>query len=164
MEREGLPARRRAMWALTGGGIASTVAGAGLMATGRDDQAWRIAGGLTLGFGVINAMLGGLALSGLRREEIEVGRITDERELWRRLTRDAEREAVVFGVNVGLDVAYVLASGTAILASFFVTDHRERWLGAGIAGAVQGLFLLGVDVAGVVLARRGHQRLIEAAP
>ena len=149
---ESVRQRKNLMIALTAGGVVSTIAGVGLMVPEENDQAWRVGGGVTLGFGVVNALLGGFALRGITHEKP----ITTRREL----LAQSSREAVVFGVNLGLDLAYLMASATAILASQLGVDNPDRWLAGGVTGAVQAVFLLGIDVAGVLIARRTHERLL----
>jgi hypothetical protein len=146
--------RKRLMLALTVGGAVSTLGGAALMVPDSDNGAWRVAGGVTLGFGVVNALIGGFAMKGISREE---KLFQPDR---RKLLADTEREAVVFGINVGLDLAYIMASAAAILASQLGVDDHERWLGGGVAGVVQGVFLAGIDVIGMQVARKAHARLL----
>jgi hypothetical protein len=150
---ESLRGRKRIMWTLIGGGLASTAAGVGFTIPDGNDQAWRVGGALTLSFGVINGVIGTLGLLGTLREER--GPTPDARKL----LRDTAKEQMAFGVNLGLDVGYLLAAGAAILASQLGVDNGERWLAGGVAAGVQALFLIGVDSAGVVHAGRVHARL-----
>jgi hypothetical protein len=46
------------MVGLLADGAISTAAGVAMLVPGRDDQAWRVAGGVTLSFGAINLVLG----------------------------------------------------------------------------------------------------------
>jgi hypothetical protein len=144
--------RKRLMIALTAGGVVSTIAGVGIMVPDSHDQAWRVGGGVTLGFGVVNALLGGFALRGIMHEKP----ITSRKDL----LAQSSREGLVFGINLGLDVAYLMASATAILASQLGVDNSERWLAGGVTGAVQAVFLVGIDIAGVLIARKTHARLL----
>jgi MFS family permease len=160
--------RRRVSWSLLAGGLVSTVAGAGLMIPGGDNQGWRWAGGTALAFGAIDVLLAALALPALKREERSFAAASAERRTpagldaqQRRLLKELDRESVVYAVNLGLDAMYSLGGVVAVIASQQgVTDH-ERWLGVGVVSIVEGVFLIGIDAAGVVNARRGHDKLVD---
>jgi hypothetical protein len=160
--------RRRVGWSLLAGGLVSTVAGAGLMVPGGDNQAWRWAGGTAIAFGAIDVLLAGLALPALRREE---RRFADGAAARRTpagfdaathaLLRDLDKEAVVYAVNLGLDAMYSAAGVVAIIASQEGVNDHERWLAVGVVAAIEGVFLIGIDAAGLVNARRGHDRALD---
>jgi hypothetical protein len=149
-------AEHRLMIGLTADGALSTAAGAGMLATGRNDQAWRVAGGVTLSFGVINLMLGTSGVVGTARErrQREAARVADLLSARRDLYAAAQKKALVFGVNLGLDVGYVMGGATAVLASRLGADHPERWLAGGSAAMIQGVALGVIDLVGVLAARR----------
>jgi hypothetical protein len=148
------------MWALIGGGAASTAAGIGLTVPDGDDQAWRVGGALTLSFGVINGVIGTLGLLGALKDERTWTQGPQARDA-RKLRRDLQKEHTAFAVNLGLDVGYLLAAGAAILASQLGVDNSQRWLAGGVSAGVQALFLIGVDAAGVVHTGRMHARLCD---
>lgn len=152
--------RRRLMIALVTGGVASTVAGAGLTIPGDDDQAWRVGGALTLGFGVVNVAIGAIALAGAGK----ASRRWQAERSQRKALSDASRESVAFAVNLGLDAAYLVGGAMAITVSQLGVEHPSRWLAAGIATAVQAVFLLGVDLGGLLIARRAHARFLDVGP
>jgi hypothetical protein len=152
-------AEHRLMIGLTIDGALSLGAGAGMMATGRNDQAWRVAGGVTLSFGVINLMLGVSGVVGTARERREylargAEHSTDLTRARRDLFAAAQKKALVFGVNLGLDVGYVMGGATAVLTSRLGADHSERWLAGGTAAMLQGVALGVIDLLGVLAARR----------
>ena len=159
----------RTMDVLLAGGIVSTIAGAGLMATDRYDQGLRIAGGLSAGFGVVNVILGGIAIPAVVRAQRRFVAARPSREsaegllaAQRSAIAEHHADAILFGVNLGLDGGYILAGLAAVLASQLGVDHSYRWLGGGAASAIQGAFLLGVDLTGMTIANRRHRKLLEA--
>ncbi len=155
------------MEGLTAGGAVSTAVGIGLMTTDRDDQAWRIAGGITAGFGVVNVALGALGIWQAKRAKrmflaSHASRTTDAGLLRAKLDdlHKVQKDTVLFAINLGLDVGYVLAGAAAIIASQLHADHDTRWLGGGIASCVQGVFNTTLDLALVLNANRRHRQLL----
>ena len=141
------------------------------MIPGGDNQAWRWAGGTALAFGAIDVLLAALALPALAREE---RRFADDAAARRTpagldaarhaLVKSLNKEAVIYAVNLGLDAMYAAAGVVAIIASQEGVSDHERWLSVGIVLAAEGVFLIGIDTAGLLVARRGHDRLIDLAP
>jgi hypothetical protein len=141
---------------LLSGGLVSVAAGAALMAGGPSDQGWYVAGGVTLAFGVIDALLGGMALPGLRKSEAKWAASSDKR---RDLFADASRMTVAYGVNLGLDVGYLMAGAAALLAGLLNAPSSHSWIGGGAAAMVGGAFLIGIDTAGLLGAKKALLRV-----
>ena len=159
----------RTMDVLLAGGIVSTLTGVGLMTTDRYDQGLRIAGGLSAGFGVVDVILGGIAIPSIVRAQRRFAADRRARatpaglfEAQRRAAADQHGDATLFAINLGLDGGYVLAGLAAVLASQLGVDHPDRWLAGGLAAVIQGVFLAGVDAAGMTIANRRHRRLLES--
>ena len=73
----------------------------------------------------------------------------------------AERsEGVAYSLNLGLDVAYLSSGLTAVLASQLGAEHPERWIAGGLSVSLQALFLVGIDVAGLLQSSRLQKRLL----
>lgn len=152
-------AEHRLMIGLTIDGALSTGAGAAMLATGRNDQAWRVAGGVTLSFGLINLMLGASGVVGTAREKRDflaarTAHGANPAGARKDLFVAAQKKALVFGINLGLDVGYVMGGATAVLASRLGASHSDRWLAGGTAAMIQGVALGVIDLVGVLAARR----------
>lgn len=161
LHHEAAEGERRLMWGLVGAGLASTAAGAALLAVDGHDGAFRVAGGVTLAFSVIDAALGGMALGGQRAGRAawaeRRARGGDRRALvgeQERFAREQGQEGWVFALNLGLDVGYLMAGAVGAAASGFVVEHPDRWLAGGLAAAAQGLLLVVIDSVGLARARR----------
>jgi hypothetical protein len=159
----------RTMDALLAGGIVSTLAGAGLMASDRYDQGLRIAGGLSAGFGVVDLVLGAIAIPASVRAEHAFRADRPSRstprglfEARRKAAADEHADATLFAINLGLDGGYVLAGLAAVTASQLGVDHPDRWLAGGLAVVVEGVFLAGIDLAGTTIAHRRHRAIVES--
>jgi hypothetical protein len=149
--------QRRVSIALLAGGLASVAAGGALMAGGPHDQGWYVAGGVTMAFGAIDAILGGMALPGLKKSEAKwAASSTKKRDLF----EDAGRMTVAYGINLGLDAGYVMAGAAALLAGLLSAPSSSSWIGGGVAAMVGGVFLIGVDTAGLLGARRAQHGLL----
>ena len=75
----------------------------------------------------------------------------------RELVLAAHKKAVVFALNLGLDVAYVTGGSVAILASQLGVDHPARWLAGGLAAAAGGWPALGASTRwGALAAQKVH--------
>jgi hypothetical protein len=160
---------QRLNWTLVIDGAVSMVAGAGLCVPSASDQAYRVAGGTSLAFGVLNFGFGVAGvIAGLREARTiaaESGaRLADSERAKRRLLEKTRSQSLVYAVNLGLDVGYALAGLTAILASQLGVDHPDRWLAGGIATVVQALPVMAVDLTGVLATRRAQLRALEFAP
>ena len=133
-------------WVLFGEGAASTAAGAAMALAADGDRA-RFAGWMTLGFGAVNLAL---AVPWVVRVSRPAAASSGETELAARLrhAREAQRSAAVFALNLGLDVAYVVAGAVA----WALADGDERLRGGGIAVTAQGGFLLAFDLWGWIAA------------
>ena len=158
-----------AMEVLTAGGALSTAVGVGLLTTDRYDEGLRIAGGITAGFGVVNLALGALGIWQAKRAERAYlasagARSTPQglADAQRADLRKAQKDTVLFGINLGLDVGYVLAGSAAIIASQLGADHSSRWLAGGVATCVQGAFNVAIDLALVLNSNRHHRGVIDS--
>jgi hypothetical protein len=136
----------RLMISLLTDGALSLAAGAGMMVPGGDDQAWRVAGGVTMAFGAINLALGISGTIATGREKAPATRLD--------LVQAAHKKALVFGINLGLDVGYAMGGSVAILASALGADHPDRWLAGGTAALIQGVALAVIDLVGVLAANK----------
>jgi hypothetical protein len=157
------------MYAVVASGAASTAVGIGLLFDRSHDEAYRVAGGLTLGFGAINLLLGAAAIPGLLYGEraFEKGHATRATPLGyataeRDEARAERRQTILFAVNAGLDGGYILGGLAAVLASRLGVDHPDRWLGGGIAMAVQGVLALAVDVTATTIASGRQAELLQS--
>lgn len=171
VHRESIATRRRlATSVLVAGGV-SVAGGAALIIPTADDQAWRFAGINTAIFGVVNTVVGLIALSGIGNEE-DVWESTEARASRRTpegLARakahaaiDERRESVGHAINLGLGGAYLGVAGTAVLASQLGVDHPNRWLASGAAIAFQSLFLVGVDFIGLKQSQHYHRAFVNS--
>jgi hypothetical protein len=149
--------QRRVSIALLSGGLASIAIGGALLGGGPSDQGWYVAGAVTIVFGAIDAMLGGMALPGLKKSE---AKWRDSKTQRRDLFEDAGRMTVAYGVNLGLDVGYVMAGAAALLAGLLGAPSSHSWIGGGAAAMVGGAFLIGVDTAGLLGARKAQRGLM----
>jgi hypothetical protein len=146
----------RLMISLLANGALSLGAGAGMMIPGDNDQAFRVAGGVTLAFGAINLVLGITGTLGTARERrnhrsVDVTDLVNAR---RDLVASAHKKALVFGINLGLDVGYAMGGSVAMLASALGVDHPDRWLAGGTAVLIQGVALAVIDLVGVLAANQ----------
>lgn len=167
LHAEAVVDKQRLMHAVLGAGGVSIVSGGLMMITDANDQAYRVAGGCALVFGVIDAAIALTSLRGIGRdarvwESDRAGRVTGA-DLQRARARwlAAERgEGVAYAVNLGLDIAYLSSGLTAVLASQLGAEHPERWLAGGLSVSVQALLLVGIDLAGLGQAGRLQKRLL----
>lgn len=152
-------------------GLVSLAGGGALIVPSGDDEAWRAAGVNTAIFGAFNTLIGGLALHGIAAEQRSFDS-SDARAARRTqggLARaklhavlDERRESVAHAINLGLDCAYLGVGGTAIAASQLGVDHPNRWLASGVAIGVQALFLVVVDLVGLVRSGSDHHAFLES--
>jgi hypothetical protein len=152
-------------------GLGSIAAGGALIVPSGDDQAWRYAGLNTAIFGVVNTIVGLLALHGIAVEETVwesddglAARRTPEGLARARIhaALDERRESVGHAINLGLDGAYLGVAGTALVASQLGVDHPKRWLASGISIGVQALFLVGIDFIGLSRSQTYHRAFVES--
>lgn len=152
-------------------GLASIAAGGALIVPSGDDQAWRFAGVNTAVFGVVNTIVGLLALHGIAAEEAtwESDEGLSARRTPEGLARarvhaalDERRESVGHAVNLGLDGAYLGVAGTSLVASQLGVDHPKRWVASGIAIGVQAVFLVGIDFIGLTRSQTYHRAFVES--
>ena len=152
-------------------GLASIAAGGALIVPSGDDQAWRYAGVNTAIFGVVNTIVGLLALRGIASEEATWE--SDEGLATRRMPEglararihaalDERRESVGHAVNLGLDGAYLGVAATSLVASQLGVDHPKRWVASGIAIGAQALFLVGIDFIGLARSQMYHRAFVES--
>ncbi|MFO0549143.1 MAG: hypothetical protein U0271_12200 [Polyangiaceae bacterium] len=139
-------------------GLISTAAGVAFMIPETPTNALRFAGLTTTIFGVIDTIVGAVALAGIERQEDE----WEERRAPERTTgrgfrehvlhamADERREALAHGINLGLAIAYAIGGGTAILASQLGVDQPQRWLASGISICGQAVMLVVLDALGTV--------------
>jgi len=171
LHRESIHTRRVLADSVFVAGLVSIAGGGALLVPSGDDQAWRYAGINTAIFGVVNTIVGLLALHGIAAEEATWE--SDEGLATRRtpegLARarihaalDERRESVGHAINLGLDGAYLGVGGTAILASQLGVDHPNRWLASGIAIGVQAVFLVGIDLTGLTRSQIYHRAFVES--
>jgi hypothetical protein len=157
--------RRRSGFALGGFGLASALAGGAVAVAGRDDP-FALATGLGhASWGLVNAALalGLLDLGGGAQRDIERDAMLRGEELLRareEAIRDGHRAALVFGINLGLDVFYV---ATGVLLFFLADqldgpDDQELLRGYSLAQVGQGTFLFVFDLVELVLANRRADR------
>jgi hypothetical protein len=169
LRRESLAVRRSLSVGVVSAGLLSLIGGVVLVVPETDSQAMRVAGVNTLAFGVVNVVVGSVALAGIRAEEEE----WEEERIEERKTEsgfqrhllhalgDERREAVSHGINLGLASAYGAAAITALLASQLGVDEPQRWRAAGVSIGAQALFLLVIDAIGTIDAG-GQYRALEA--
>lgn len=152
-------------------GLASIAGGGALIVPAGDDQAWRYAGVNTAIFGVVNTIVGLLALHGIANEEATWE--SDEGLAARRTPAglasarihaalDERRESVGHAINLGLDGAYLGVAGTSLVASQLGVDHPKRWVASGIAIGAQALFLVGIDFIGLARSQMYHRAFVES--
>ncbi len=149
-------ARRAQAEVLLAEGLGSVAAGLPLVASNGADEAYRMAGGVTLGFGAVNVALAAVSLVGLTQD-------ARRPRSWAERVAGAHGEATAFAVNTGLDVLYLAAAAVALAAEPLQLDRPARWQAAGSALAVQGAFLLGFDIVGWALASARHGELLRGA-
>jgi hypothetical protein len=173
LRAESLDTRRQLQTSVLTSGLVSIVAGVALAIPNDYDQGLRYAGFNTLGFGVINTIVGGVALYGINKEETdwESGAVEpspqspeDYRRYRDHALADESREAWGHGINLGLAGAYAAIGGMAIVVSQLDVDHPNRWLGSGVAIAAQAVHLAVVDLVGSAKAREFEERMREIAP
>ena len=146
--------RREGRW-IFGWGLASALAGGILSAALHDRREWLGFGLTTAAFGVIDAALAVplLDLGHQRRHGIDEGRFGELRGAKRVLEASITQQRTsgqVFALNVGLDIAYIVA-GVLMFFLGRADDPNEGYLtGSGVAMISQGAFLLGFDIAGWV--------------
>ena len=152
-------------------GLVSIAGGGALIVPSGDDQAWRYAGVNTAVFGVVNTIVGLLALHGISAEEAAwesdeglAARRTPEGLARARIhaSLDERRESVGHAINLGLDGAYLGVAGTALLASQLGVDHPKRWVASGVAIGIQALFLIGIDFTGLTRSQTYHRAFVES--
>lgn len=152
-------------------GLASIAGGGALIVPSGDDQAWRYAGVNTAIFGVVNSIVGLLALHGIANEEATwesdeglAARRTPEGLARARIhaSIDERRESVGHAINLGLDAAYLGVAGTSLVASQLGVDHPKRWVASGVAIGAQALFLVGIDFIGLTRSQMYHRAFVES--
>ena len=170
LHRDSIHTRRVLADSVFVAGLVSIAGGSALLVPSGDDQAWRYAGINTAIFGVVNTIVGLLALHGIAAEEATwesdeglAARRTPEGLARARIHAavDERRESVGHAINLGLDGAYLGVAGTALLASQFGVDHPNRWLASGIAIGVQAVFLIGMDLTGLTRSQTYHRAFVE---
>ena len=149
-------------------GLVSVAGGSLLLVPEGDDKAWRLAGIQTVLFGVINSVVGLLALHGVAAEESRwresrASRSTQDGVRRGRIVaaEDERRESVGHAINLGLDFGYLGVAATAAAASQLGVDHPKRWIASSVAIGVQALFLAGVDLVGLLRAKHYHAGFVE---
>jgi hypothetical protein len=166
MRLEWVGERQTAGAVLLGWGAANLVAGSLVAAIGYD-QPELVGGGLiSASFGLINGLLALTLfdLSGTLRVEAETGRIgdaTEREEVLRRVLSEQLRTGQTFAWNFGLDVAYITAGVLIFILGLEIDEPGIA--GGGIAGAGQGLFLLGFDLIEWIAANGRADDLLEHA-
>lgn len=152
-------------------GLASVAGGGALIVPSGDDQAWRYAGANTAIFGIVNTLVGLLALHGIAAEEAvwESDELLAARRTPAGLAQarihaalDERRESVGHAVNLGLDGAYLGVAATSLVASQLGVDHAKRWFASGIAIGTQAIFLVGVDFIGLARSQMYHRAFVES--
>ncbi len=171
LHRDSIRTRRVLADSVFVAGLVSIAGGGVLLVPSGDDQAWRYAGINTAIFGVVNTIVGVLALHGIAAEEATwesdeglAARRTPEGLARARIhaALDERRESVGHAINLGLDGAYLGVAGTALLASQFGVDHPNRWLASGVAIGVQAVFLVGIDLTGLTRSQTYHRAFVES--
>jgi hypothetical protein len=171
LRRQSLAVRRSLSIGVVSAGLLSLVGGVVLVVPETDSHAMRVAGVNTLAFGVVNVVVGSVALAGIRSEQAEWEEERSEerttatgyrRHLLHALA-DERREAVSHGINLGLASAYGAAAITAILASQLGVDEPQRWRAAGVSIGTQALFLVVIDAIGTIDAGSQHEALVTLA-
>lgn len=171
LERDSIHTRRLLADSVLVAGLVSVAGGAALMVPSADDQAWRYAGVNTAIFGVVNTIVGLLALRGIgneettwERDDARAARRTPEGLAQARIHAaiDERRESVGHAINLGLDAAYLGVGATAVAASQLGVDHPNRWLASGAAIGFQALFLVGVDFIGLRRSQVYHRAFVES--
>lgn len=167
LHAEAIADKKRLMHAVLGAGVVSIAGGGAMMFIEASDQAYRVAGGCTLVFGAIDAVIALTSLRGIGRAarmwESErptrnnAARLQQTRARWLAAERG---EGIAYALNLGLDIAYLSSGLTAVAASQLGAEHPERWLAGGLSVSLQALFLVGIDLAGLRQAGRLHERLL----
>lgn len=169
LRQKSLETRRELQTSVFSSGIASIAIGVALSIPDDYDQGLRFAGLNTLGFGVVNTIVGGVALAGIAEEaEWEASQAPqtedDRRRYADRALADESREAWGHGINLGLAGAYAAVGGMALAVSQLNVDHPNRWLGSGIAILTQAAHLATVDMVGSLMARDYERRMRALSP
>lgn len=167
LHAEAIADKKRLMYAVLGAGVVSLVGGGAMMIPDANDQAYRVAGGCAVVFGAIDAVIALTSLRGIARDARmwdgqrpgrgNAARLQQARARWLAAERS---EGVAYSLNLGLDVAYLSSGLTAVLASQLGAEHPERWLAGGLSVSLQALFLVGIDVAGLLQSSRLQKRLL----
>lgn len=164
-----LETRRELQTSILTSGIVSVVAGVALIIPNSYDQGLRYAGINTLGFGIVNTIVGGVALHGIASETAwDASQNPQTRDASDRYSAhalaDESREAWGHAINLGLAGAYAAIGGMAIAVSQAGVSHPNRWLGSGVAIVTQATHLAIVDLVGTVMARDFERRMREVSP
>jgi hypothetical protein len=157
---------------LLGVALGSMAGGVPMLVPSEPDQAFRVGGVTTMLFGAANLGFAAAALVTLAadRERFDSpgaarARRTPAGLATARLDAviEAEQDATIYGVNLGLDVLYLSGGILGIVGSqAHFDDHPNRWLAAGIAITAQALFLGSYDATGVALNGARHAALLRA--
>ena len=169
IRRESMDTRRFLADAVLLDGLVGIAGGVALMIPDANDQAWRFAGINTAFFGLVNAVVGGIALAGIAREEqawesdgARAARRTVDglRSARIHAAIDERRESVAHAMNLGPNCAYLGVAGTSLLASQLGVEHPNRWLGSGVAIGLQAIVLVAIDLTGVTKSQGYHRAIL----
>lgn len=155
---------RRLMQGLLGGALVSAGAGAALLTRDGDDQAFRVAGGVTLGIAALETAVAAMILLQNGREQARWDAAQGERRASaagfeggvRHCLSEFARKKRGYRLMIGVDSAIILAGGAAAAVSQAGVEHGNRWLAAGLSVMLQGALLLVVDATGFVQSRRAE--------
>jgi hypothetical protein len=111
---------------------------------------------LTLAIGGATSTLAGAALCGFSRYDHAL-QVAGGVTLVFGVADLAAGVAGVLAVNLGFDAGFMFAGLTAVAASRLGVDHRDRWLGGGVATVTQGVFAAAVDLIGMLAAKRAYR-------
>jgi hypothetical protein len=166
MRLEWVGERQTAGAVLLGWGAANLVAGSLVAAIGHDEPALVGGGLISASFGLVNGLLALTLfdLSGTLRTEAEEGRIgdaTEREDVLRRVLSEQLRTGQTFAWNFGLDVAYITAGVLVFILGLEIDEPAIA--GGAIAGAGQGVFLLGFDLLEWIAANGRADDLLEHA-
>lgn len=156
---------RALMQGLVGGALVSAGAGIALLTRDGDDQAFRVAGGVTLGIAALETAVGAMVLLQNGREQARWDGSRDERrasaEGYERAARhcigEYRRKARGYRLMVGVDSAIIAAGAASAVVSRLGVEHPNRWLAGGLAVLAQGVLLLIVDSTGLLQSRRAER-------
>ena len=170
MRAHSLNTRRELHISVVSAGVSSIVGGVVLAIPDDFDLGLRYAGMNTIAFGVVNTIVGSVALYGIDSErhtweETFTPKTRAERLRYREhALADESREARGHALNLGLAGAYAAIGGMAITVSQLDVAHPNRWLGSGIAISAQAVHLAVIDLVGTLSAGCYERRMREVAP